>query len=244
VRYCINLAERKHYWIASQAELYQRMADYEALTFDVRDGGRTVTVSNPSSRRIVAMVIEQRLPFGSVWHGEEELVHVARGGFVTVPPLAPGASITLSFRDEEVESLLLRNPSNKGLVVLDARRDPRTEEIRILVSVCRKQPLSVEGVDPAGVYEVEIEGKALQHVGVRIVRTIQARLAKKSEAAAAPKRRTYTPGTTRFLDLEVEGEENNFVERTIRIRQITEPRASAIRAELIAAIPRKRGRVT
>ena len=28
VRYCINLAERKHYWIATQAELYQRMADY------------------------------------------------------------------------------------------------------------------------------------------------------------------------------------------------------------------------
>lgn len=244
VRYCINLAERKHYWIASQAELYQRMADYEALKFDVRDGGRTVTVSNPSARRIVGMVIEQRLPFGSVWHEDQELVHVATGGFVTVPPLAPGASVTLSFKDEEVESLLLRNPSNKGLVVLDARRDPRTEEIAILVSVCRKQPLAVEGVDPTGVYEVEIEGKPLQHVGVRTVRTIQARLAKKTDAAVAPKRRTYTPGTTRFLDLEVEGEENNFVERTIRIRQVAEPRASTIRAELIAAIPKKRGRVT
>jgi hypothetical protein len=244
VRYCINLAERKHYWIASQAELYQRMADYEALKFDVRDGGRIVTISNPSSRRIVAMVIEQRLPFGSVWHGEEELVHVASGGLVTVPPLAPGASVTLSFRDEEVESLLLRNPSNKGLVVLDARRDPRTEELCILVSVCRKQPLAVEGVDPTGVYEVEIEGRPLQFAGVRTVRTIQARLAKKTDAAVAPKRRTYTPGTTRFLDLEIEGEENNFVERTIRIRQIAEPRASTVRAELIAAIPKKRGRVT
>jgi hypothetical protein len=244
VRYCINLAERKHYWIASQAELYQRMADYEGLKFDVRDGGRTVTVSNPTSRRIVAMVIEQRLPFGSVWQGEEELVHVAVGGFVTVPPLAPGASIALSFREEEVESLLLRHPSNKGLVVLDARRDPRTEEIRVLASVCRKQPLAIEGVDPAGVYEVEIEGRPLRHVGVRTVRTIQARLAKKTDAAVAPKRRTYTPGTTRFLDLEIEGEENNFVERTIRIRQIPEPRATQVRAELIAAIPAKRGRVT
>ena len=45
-------------------------------------------------------------------------------------------------------------------------------------------------------------------------------------------------------DLEVEGEENNFVERTIRIRKIAEPRASAVKAELIAAIPAKRGRVT
>ena len=244
VRYCINLAERKHYWIATQAELYQRMGDYEALKFEIRDGGRTVTVGNPTNRRITAMVIEQRLPFGSVWHGEQELIHVARGGFVTIPPLEPGATITLQFKEEEIEELLLRHPSNKGLAILDARRDPRTNEVRILVSVCRKQPLCVEGVDPEGAYEVEVEGRPMQNVGVRTVRTIQARLAKKTEAAVAPTRRTYTPGTTRFLDLEVEGEENNFVERTILIRKIAEPRASVVKAELIAAIPAKRGRVT
>ncbi len=244
VRYCINLAERKRYWIATQAELYQRMADYEALKVDIRDGGRTVAISNPSGRRITSMVLEQRLPFGSVWHGEEELVHVARGGFVTVPPLDPGASLTLHFKDDEVEDLLLRNPSNKGLVILDARRDPGTNEARILVSVCRKQPLSVEGVDPEGAYEVGIDGQPPVNVGVRTVRTMQARLARKSEAAVAPTLRTHTPGTIRFLDLEVEGEENNFVERTIRIRRIPEPRASKVRAALIAAIPKKRGRVT
>jgi hypothetical protein len=38
VRYAINLAERKNFWIASQRELYQRMADYEELLFQVRDG--------------------------------------------------------------------------------------------------------------------------------------------------------------------------------------------------------------
>ena len=72
---------------------------------------------------------------------------------------------------------------------------------------------------------------------MRTVRTIQARLAKGPEAAVAPTRRTPMPGTTRFLDLEVEGEENNFVERTIRIRKIAEPRASAVKAELIAVFP-------
>ena len=77
MRYCINLAERSNYWIATQAELYQRMADYEGLSFELRDGGREVTVGNPTDRRITSMVIEQRLPFGSVWHGDEELVHVA-----------------------------------------------------------------------------------------------------------------------------------------------------------------------
>ncbi|HZP98238.1 MAG TPA: hypothetical protein VFB13_01785 [Reyranella sp.] len=248
VRYCINLAERKHYWMATQAELYQRMADYEALDFEVRDDGRKVVIANPTDRRITAMVVERRLPFGSVWHGGQELIHVARsgeqGGFVTVPPLEPGASITLEFKDEEIDGVLLRHPSNKGLTVLDARRDPRTGEACVLVSVCRKQPLCVEGVDTESAYEVEIEGKGAQDMIVRTVRTIQARLSKKADAAVAQRLRTYTPGWTRFLDLEIEGEENNFVERRIRIRQIAEPRASKVRAALLAAIPAKRGRVS
>jgi hypothetical protein len=244
VRYCINLAERKNYWIATQAELYQRMADYEGLTFEPRNGGREVTIGNLTDRHITAMVLEQRLPFGSVWHGEEELIHVAHGGFVTIPPLEPGATVTLRFEPQEYDELLLRHPSNKGLVVLDARRDPRTGESHIRVSVCRKQPLCVEGVDPDGAYEVQVDNGPIQHAGVRTVRTVQAKLAKKTDAAVQPTRRTHTPGTTRFLDLEIEGEENNFVERTICIRQIPEPEASRVKAAIVAAIPAKRGRVT
>ena len=210
----------------------------------MRDGGREVIIGNPTDRRIVAMVLEQRLPFGSVWHGEDELVHVAEGRFVTVPPLAPGERATLRFEPQEYDELLLRHPSNKGLVILDARRDRRSNEIRVTVSVCRKQPLAVEGVDPEGVYEVQVDDEPAQQVGVRTVRTIQARLAEKTDAAAQPTRRTYTPGTTRFLDLEVEGEEDNFVERVIRVRQIPEPQASKVKAALMAGIPAKRGRVT
>jgi hypothetical protein len=244
VRYCINLAERSNYWIATQAELYQRMADYDDLTFEVRDGGREVTVSNPTDRRIAALMIEQRLPFGSVWEGDKELVHVAHNAFVTVPPLAPGKSVTLSFKPEVVEALLVRQPSNKGLVILDARHDPKSGEITIKVSVCRKQPMSVEGVDPEGAYSVQIDDEPPQNVGVRTVRTIQALLSKKSDSATGNSRRAQTPGTTRFLDLEIEGEENNFVERTIRIRQLPAAEGKAVRAALIAAIPEKRGRVT
>jgi hypothetical protein len=244
VRYCINLAERSNYWIATQAELYRRMADYEALAFEVRDGGRRVTIANPTDRRIAAMMVEQRLPFGSVWLGDEELVHVAGGAFVTVPPLEPGASLTLDFRPDTVEALLIRQPSNKGLVVLDARHDPRSGEARVTLSVCRRQPLSVEGVDPEGVYEVQIDNQPPEHVLVRTVRTIQALLSEKTDAARGRSRRAVTPGTTRFLDLAVEGDENRFVERTLRIRQLPADEAGPIRQALIAAIPAKRGRVT
>ncbi len=244
VRYCINLAERSNYWIATQAELYQRMADYEALTFQLRDGGRAVTVSNPTDRRISAMMVEQRLPFGSVWDGAEELVHVVDNAFVTIPPLAPGAQVTLRFKPDTVEALLIRQPSNKGLVVLDARHDPRSGEVRILVSVCRKQPMSIEGVDPEGAYRVQVDDEPPQHVGARTVRTIQAQLSKKSEIGSGLSRRARIPDTTRFLDLEIEGDANRFVERTIRITQLPAAEAKAVREAIIAAIPEKRGRVT
>jgi len=244
VRYAINLAERSNYWIATQRELYQRMADYEALVFQVRDGGREVVVTNPTTRRIAAMVIEQRLPFGSVWDGAHELVHVAKGSFVTVPPLAPRAQVTLRFRTETAEAPVLRQPSNKGLTVLDARYDPASGETRIVVSVCRAQPLSVEGVDPEGVYRVQVDGGPPRDIIPRVVRTIQALLSKQSAKPVASGLRAQTPGTVRFLDLLIVGDEDRFVERTIRITRRAPAEAEAARTAIQAAIPARTGRVT
>jgi hypothetical protein len=244
LRYAINLAERSNFWIATQRDLYQRMADYEALVFQVRDGGREVTVTNPTARRIVGMVIEQRLPFGSVWDGAEELVHVVKEAFITVPPLPPKAQVTLRFRTEEVEAPWLRQPSNKGLTVLDARHDPGSGETRIVVSVCRAQPLSVEGVDPEGVYRVQVDDEPARLVVPRVTRTIQALLSKQAASAAALGLRAQTPGTLRFLDLLAVGDEDRFVERTVRILRLAGQDADAARVEIRAAIPARTGRVT
>jgi hypothetical protein len=244
VRYAINLAERSRFWIASQRDLYQRMADYEALIFRVRDGGHEVTVGNPTARRITGMVVEQRLPFGSVWEGAAELVHVVEGGLVTVPPLAPGAEITLRFTPDTVEAPLCRQPSNKGLTILDARRDPRTGETSIMVSVCRTQPLAMEGVDPDAVYRVQVDGEPARDVIPRVVRTIQALLSQQSAGAGAAGLRARTPGTVRFLDLSITGDQDRFVERTIRIRPLPAAEAEAAKARIRAAIPARTGRVT
>jgi hypothetical protein len=220
------------------------MADYEALVFQVRDGGREVTVSNPTARRIAGMVVEQRLPFGSVWDGTDELVHVVRDAFVTVPPLEPNTAVTLRFRTEGAEAPLIRQPSNKGLVLLDARHAPRSAETRILVSVCRAQPLSVEGVDPEGVYRVQVDDGPAHLVAPRVTRTIQALLSKQSTSGAAPGLRARIPGTLTFLDLLVAGDENRFVERIIRISRVAAGETDAAGAAIRAAIPPRTGRVT
>ncbi len=243
VRYAINLAERNNFWIPNQRELYQRMADYEELVVRCADGGRQITIVNPTERRITAMVVEQRLPFGSVWDGERELVHVAGGHFVTVPPLDPGARVVMRFEAAGSEAPLLRKPSNKGLVILAAHHDPKIDQTRILVNVCRTQPLAVEGVDPAGVYRVQMDNETPKLMIPRVVRTIAALLSKKGDAAEEQSRRALAPGVTRFLDLEINGDENRFVERTIRITPLPPAEAAPARAAIIAAIPAKTGRV-
>jgi len=243
LRYTINLAERSNFWIANQRELYQRMADYEEIVFRVRDGGREVTVTNPTARRIAGMVVEQRLPFGSVWDGAEELVHVVKNAFVTVPPLKPGAQVTLRFQTEVPDAPLVRQPSNKGLTVLDARRDPQSGETRIVVSVCRTQPLCVEGVDPEGVYCVQVDDEPPRNLAPRVVRSIQTQLSKQAKSSVAPGRRAQTPGTLTFLDLQIVGDQNRFVERTIRINQLTSAEADVARPTIAAAIPARTGRV-
>jgi hypothetical protein len=243
VRYAINLAERKNFWIASQRELYQRMADYEDLLFRVRDDGREVTVANPTDRRIAAMVVEQRRPFASVWHGDEELVHIVQDAFVTVPALSPGDRVTLRFEMRETEAPLLRQPSHKGLIVLDARHDPRTGETRLVVSVCRAQRLGVESVDPEGVYRVQVDDEPARDVIPRTVRTIQALLSKQSTGDAIRSRRAKTPGTMTFREVPIAGDEHRFVERTIRIAPLPAPEAAGARASILAAIPARTGRV-
>ena len=74
-----------------------------------------------------------------------------------------------------------------------------------------------------------------------MVRTIQALLSKQSATAVAPGLRAQTPGTVRFLDLSIVGDEDSFVERTIRIRRLASAEAEAARARIRAAIPHARG---
>ena len=246
LRYCINLAERHGFWIATQKELYQRMGDYEELVLEVGADGCEVVVHNPTSRVVAEMVLERRLPFASVWHDDAELVHVVRGAFVTVPPLAPGASVRLRFSDEPCEAPIVRKPSGKGLTIVDARREPDGGDTVLRVRVCREQPLCVEGVDPEGAYRVQVDDEPARWYGARVVKTIQAQLsnAKGLAEVRAAGLRTELPGTTTFLDLVVCGDPDHFVERTVRIRRLSGAQAATARAAMLVATPSRNGRVT
>ena len=57
----------------------------------------------------------------------------AGGPFATIPPIEPGTTLALRFKPETVEAVLVRQPSNKGLVVLDATQ-PKDKEPGALVA--------------------------------------------------------------------------------------------------------------
>jgi hypothetical protein len=104
----------------------------------------------------------------------------------------------------------------------------------------------VEGVDPEGAYRVQVDNEPARYFAPRIVRTIQAQLSnsKTRKDGKAITRRTKLPGITTFLDLMIQGDENNFVERTVRITQLPPAEAEKARLAMVMATPKKTGRVT
>ena len=169
----------------------------------------------------------------------------SRDAFVTVPPLEPGAEVTLRFEPERSEALLVRQPSNKGLVVLDARHDPRSGETRITVSVCRAQPLSSRGRGSDG----RLPGAGRRRAGPHrrshaCTRTIQALLSKQTKSDGPPAGGAPSRARSGFLDLLVVGDENRFVERTLRIsRAARRGGGDGAGLDSWAAIPARTGRV-
>ena len=113
-----------------------------------------------------------------------------------------------------------------------------------MVSVCRTQPLCVEGIDPAGVYRVQIDDEPARDLAPRSVHSIQTLLSEQAESTVAPGLRASTPGLLRFIDLQIVGEQDRFVERTIRINRLTSMEADAAKAAIAAATPARTGRVT
>ena len=245
VRYAINLAERRNFWIPNQRELYQRMADYEDLVFlragrRPRGDGRAI---RPTAR-IEALVVEQRLPFDSVWDGEQEIVHVVRDAFVTVPRLAPGGSVTLRFSAEADRGTDPAQAQQQGAGGPGCPPRPPGGADR---SARQRLPCAAAGGgrDQSGRHLPGPGGRRKPPFNVmpRTARTIAALLSKQSSAATANARRTQVPGVTRFLDLMIQGDPDNFVERRLRIRELTGTDERAARAAILAAIPAKTGRV-
>lgn len=211
--YAINLAERLNLWIANERQLYQRMSDYQDLVFGVAEDG-VVTLHNPTDRRIAGLAIERRIPFESAWDGDHELIHVVGGRIVTLPPLQPGQRKVIRFETRNSRAPRLRYPGHRGLEYLDARYDPTTEETLLTVSVCREQLLQLDQVEAGRQYRVEIlEYPTTLPIGTTIVTAdVPANAGMKGWPGA-----TTLEGLPASLRMKIRGDQNSFVERTMRI---------------------------
>ncbi len=204
VRYAINLAERKNYWIASQRDLYQQLQDYQDLRFHESEDG-SVTLYNPTDRIIQGMMLEQRKDFGSVWDGEAELVHVVNERFITIPPIGPKGHKILRFETRRTRTPRIFHPNTKGIAILDARYHADPQTIRLRVRVCRKQGLQISRMIENGRYLVAIENEA-SYEATATVRGV-------TDATIHLDDSYFVP----FIRIVVNGEENNFIEKSVVI---------------------------
>jgi len=209
VRYAVNLAERKNYWIASQRDLYQRLQDYQDLLFHVSEDG-SVTLDNPTARIIQGMVLEQRKAFGRVWDGEAELIHVVGERFITIPPIGPKKNKTLRFETRRTQTPRILHPNTKGIAILDARFHSDDNEIRLRVRVCRRQGLQISRMIENGRYRVAIENDEPYEVHATVRGVTDATL-HMDESYFVP-----------FIRIVVQGEENNFIEKSVVITPLDE----------------------
>ncbi|MCG8507720.1 MAG: hypothetical protein MI741_00700 [Rhodospirillales bacterium] len=205
LRYLIAVAMRTNTWIVNRKDLYQRLTDLQDVLFRVGDDG-TVTVHNPTNRRIVGLTVEQTQPFASAWVEDIELLHLVDNRIVTVPPLAPDETIRIRFEATPGSNLRLPSPNHEGLTILSAIRNPNTEEVTVIVDVCREQRVRVDGIAFQSKYEIVIEG------GPRSIQT---------------PRRSFNHliwlgymKAEEFLEIHVPGEEAAFSEQVIRIKEL------------------------
>jgi hypothetical protein len=68
-------------------------------------------------------------------------------------------------------------------------------------------------------------------------------LSKRPTGNALRIRRTKKAGVLTFVEMSIAGDDNWFVERTIRIAPLSAPEAAAARASIRAATPTRTGRV-
>jgi hypothetical protein len=220
LRYAINLAERRNFWIANQRQLYERMCDYQDVIFRVQDDG-SVLVHNPTTRVIRRLAVEQRSAFGSVWDGDDELVHVVKGSIVTLPPLNAGERKVIRFAPQTTGAPRVVQQNHKGLNILDARHKHQSGETCLTVSVCRAQCFRLEGVTRGACYRVQIDSEPETLVKPEVYQTTQSKLsAKKQDASADVGVASSAPEINPlvFVRVDVSGDHDRFKERTIRIR--------------------------
>ena len=118
----------------------------------------------------------------------------------------PDARKTLAFETRRTDGPRIVQPSHKGLTILDARHDHDSQETKILVSVCRGQRLQLSNVARGGTYRVQVDSDPPTEVNA-IVRGQVDSTPKKDAGFNVP-----------FLVIDVSGEEDNFVERTISVK--------------------------
>ena len=164
--YAVSQAERLNLWIASQQMLYERMRDYEEVLFRVESPDQ-VTIFNPTDRLIEGMMVESTVPVGNVLANGLSYLHIVGGRYFGVPPLEPHQGITMRAVAERAPCPQILNTNSRGLRILEATYDPKTDRVNLQLEIIRKQALCLWNLEPESEFQVRVEGDASETITLK-----------------------------------------------------------------------------
>ncbi len=163
--YAVTLAERLGFWVASEKMLYETMNEYEDIRFRANSPG-SVTVANPSGRRLEGFMVESDVPVEGVSADGVNYIHIVDGRYFTAPPLDPGEQVTLRLGPPPPGCPLLLNANSKGLRILNAVYDAAGSTVTLDIELIRRHGLCLYNVLPERDYRVTIRARDWTRVQV------------------------------------------------------------------------------
>lgn len=195
--YAITRAERLGFWLASEKMLYETMTDYESIRFRADSPG-SVTVANPTGRRLEGFMVESDIPVEGVSADGLNYIHILEGRYFTAPPLDPGEQVTLRLAPPPAGCPLLLNANSKGLQVLNAVYDSAGATVALDLKLIRRHGLCLYDVLPERDYRVTVRARDWTRVQV---------------CRSRPEK---------ILTFELEGDQNRFVRFRVEVDIVPE----------------------
>ena len=105
-------------------------------------------------------MVESAVPVGNVLANGLSYIQIVGGRYFGVPPLEPHQGITMQTTAERAPCPQILNTNSRGLRILEASFDPKTDRVCLQLEIIRKQALCLWNLEPESEFRVRVEGDA------------------------------------------------------------------------------------
>jgi hypothetical protein len=153
LRYAIAHADRQNFWITTKQALYERMNDYQDVTFRV-ESERRLVVQNPTDRTIEGLTIRLHQAGKSLMAGEEYCIHITPGMNHLLPAIGARETVVVHIGKGNVEIPQITQQNNRFVEITEANYHPSSRRISVRGKSIRGGYVVVQRLLPGAVVVV------------------------------------------------------------------------------------------